>query len=271
MIAAIASALLSPSSGPELTSVAVARRGLAGLRRVRAAGVHDDADRQPERAGEVQVALVVRGHGHDRAGAVVGQHVVGRPDRDPLAVDRVDRVPAQEHAGLLAVGRPAARCRSACAPGSGRRPARRAARARTARRPARESAATTKNVAPYSVSGRVVNTVTGSARPSIAKLTSAPSLRPIQLRCISRTALGPLAFQRRHVVQQPVGVLSDLEVPLGQRPPDDLGAAALAVAVDDLLVGQHGLVVRAPVDVAVACGRPGRARSSRRNSHWVQR
>ena len=47
-------------------------------------------------------------------------------------------------------------------------------------------------MAPYSVSGRVVNTVTGSSRPSIVNCTSAPSLRPIQLRCISSTGSGHL-------------------------------------------------------------------------------
>ncbi len=42
------------------------------------------------------------------------------------------------------------------------------------------------------MSGRVVKTVTGSSRSSIWKLTSAPSLRPIQLRCISSTRSGHL-------------------------------------------------------------------------------
>ena len=106
-----------------------------------------------------------------------------------------------------------------------------------------ESAATTKNVAPYSVSGRVVNTVTGSSRPSIVNCTSAPSLRPIQFRCISSTGSGHLPVQLLHVRQQPVGILGDLEIPLGQHPADHLGAAPLALARDDLLVGQHGLVV----------------------------
>jgi hypothetical protein len=55
-----------------------------------------------------------------------------------------------------------------------------------------ESAAMTKNVAPYSVSGRVVNTVTGSSRPSTGNWISAPSERPIQLRCISSTRSGHL-------------------------------------------------------------------------------
>ena len=53
------------------------------------------------------------------------------------------------------------------------------------------------------------------------------------------------------VVQQLLRVVGDLEVPLGQLALGHLGAAALAAAVDDLLVGQDGLVVRAPVDRAV--------------------
>ncbi|BAS18242.1 hypothetical protein AHiyo8_65450 [Arthrobacter sp. Hiyo8] len=56
------------------------------------------------------------------------------------------------------------------------------------------SAATTKNVAPYRVSGRVVKTVTSrSGRPSVASIanrTWAPSERPIQLRCIASTRSG---------------------------------------------------------------------------------
>ena len=55
-----------------------------------------------------------------------------------------------------------------------------------------ESAAMTKKVAPYSVSGRVVNTVTGSSRPSTGNRISAPSERPIQFRCISSTRSGQL-------------------------------------------------------------------------------
>ena len=52
-------------------------------------------DRQVELRRERVVALVVRGHGHDRAGAVLHQHVVGDVHRQPLAVDRVDDVAAR--------------------------------------------------------------------------------------------------------------------------------------------------------------------------------
>ncbi len=64
-------------------------------------------DRQPELDRELEVTLVVGRHGHDRARAVAGEHVVGDEDRDALAVDRVDRLGAEHHAGLLAVGREA--------------------------------------------------------------------------------------------------------------------------------------------------------------------
>ena len=94
-----------PVQRPGVDQDAVARCRDPGGRRVGAVGGDHHPHRQPEPPGEVQVALVVRGHRHDRAGAVVGQHVVGRPDRDALAVHRVDRVHAQEHAGLLPVGR----------------------------------------------------------------------------------------------------------------------------------------------------------------------
>ncbi len=73
-------------------------------------------------------------------------------------------------------------------------------------------------------------------------------------------AVRPGLLQRHHVVQQPLRVVGDLEVPLGQLTLGDLGPAALAAAVDDLLVGQHGLVVGAPVDRAVpAVGQPALA------------
>ena len=51
--------------------------------------------------GEVPVALVLAGHGHDRPGAVAHQHVVGEVHRHRLVVERVEGVRAGEHAALL--------------------------------------------------------------------------------------------------------------------------------------------------------------------------
>ncbi len=63
------------------------------------------SDRQPESLREREVTLVVGRHGHDGPRPVARQDVVRDPDRDALAVDRVDRVGAQVDAGLLALGR----------------------------------------------------------------------------------------------------------------------------------------------------------------------
>src|SRR5439155_548828 len=54
---------------------------------------------------EREVALIVRGHGHDRARSVSDQDVVGDPDRNLLTVDRVDRERAGGNTGLLPFGR----------------------------------------------------------------------------------------------------------------------------------------------------------------------
>ncbi len=47
-------------------------------------------DGQAELLGELPVAGVVGGHGHDGAGAVGRQDVIGDEDGDLLVVDRVD-------------------------------------------------------------------------------------------------------------------------------------------------------------------------------------
>ena len=214
-------------------------------------GRDDAPDRQAVGRGEGEVALVVAGHGHDRAGAVVHQHVVGHPDRDLLAVDRVDDVAAGEDAGLAGRSSPrsAAEARAAAA-----------AYSRTAAssgRPSHQvptsgcSGARTKKVAPKSVSGRVVKT--GISCRAVLGAEDHPralgAADPVALH--GEHALGPVD-QLVHVVQQALGVVGDAEEPLGQLAQLHHGAAALAAAVDDLLVGQHGLVHGAPVDRRLA-------------------
>lgn len=54
----------------------------------------------------------------------------------------------------------------------------------------------------------------------------------------------PEALELVQVIEQPVGVVGDLEVPLRELLLDDLGSAPLAVPVDDLLVGEDGQIVR---------------------------
>ena len=122
------------------------------------------------RCREGEVALVVRGHGHDRAGAVVHQDVVGDPDRDARVVHGVDRVEAGEDAGLLLVAPRAPRSSSPAACRAYVAQLARRCGARSANRSTSGcSGASTKNVAPNSVSGRVVKTGTSSSSSSIAE------------------------------------------------------------------------------------------------------
>ena len=90
------------------------------------------------------------------------------------------------------------------------------------------SGAKTKNVTPHSVSGRVVKTVTSSPVSSIAErdlgALGAPDPVPLHGSARGRASL----LQLRHVVQQAVGVVGDLEEPLGQVAPHDQRVAALA-------------------------------------------
>ena len=83
---------------PSLAGQAVERPGVdhdavAGVGRVQRLAVpvgrgDDHGYRQVVLPGEVEVACVVAGHGHDRAGAVAHQHVVGDVDGHVGAVHR---------------------------------------------------------------------------------------------------------------------------------------------------------------------------------------
>ena len=75
-----------------------------------------------------------------------------------------------------------------------------------------------------------------------------PSERPIQLRCIVRTLSGQ-SVQPVERGEQVVAEGAGAEEPLGQVALLDLGAGPPAPSVDDLLVGQHRLVDRIPVDL----------------------
>ena len=56
------------------------------------------------------------------------------------------------------------------------------------------------------------------------------------------------ALERVEAAQQFIGKLGDPEVPLGEHAPLDRRAGAPALALDHLLVGQHGIVDGIPVD-----------------------
>ena len=81
----------------------------------------------------------------------------------------------------------------------------------------------------------------------------------------------PVPLHRQHllgppvsvtgVVEQLVGVGGDAEEPLFQIARLDVGATAPALAVDHLLVGEHGVVLRDTSSPTSGGDRPGRART----------
>ncbi len=210
-------------------------------------GLDDGTDLETERLGEVEVALVVRGHGHDRAGAVLHQHVVGDEHRDLLAVDRVGDGAAEGNAGLLAV------LVAALLAGSAQRlldvgadlgfvlaVGGEAVELGVLGREHEEGRAEERVGA-----GREDREVEVELVASEDDLGALGAADPVALH--RDHVLGP-ALEQLEVVEQAVGVVGDPEEPLLEIAGDDLGAAALAAAVDHLLVGEHGRVLGAPLD-----------------------
>ncbi len=203
-------------------------------------------DLQPVLAGELEVARVVARDGHDRARAVLHQHVVGDPHGDPLAVDRVDDGAAQRHARLLALERAAlllllgqdlvdvgADVVLVLGAGGEAEHVGMLGRHHEERRAEQRVRAGGED--------RVVDRRVLAGERDLGALGAAD---PVALH--RDDVLGPL--DRREVVEQAVGVVGDAEEPLLELAHLDRVPAALAAPVDDLLVGEHGRVVRAPVD-----------------------
>ena len=204
---------------------------------------------------ELEVPLIVGGHGHDRAGAVLHQHVGRYVDRHALAVDRVHRVHPQGHAflrvGGLAISqrgrRGALHQRPDVLPRAGQLG--QAPHGRVLDREHEE------RHAPQGVGTRRED---GDHLPRLldrerdARALAAPDPVPLH----RDDPLGPLR-EVVHVVEQPLRVIGDLEEPLREVAPLHHHAAPLAGPRDHLLVRQHGLVLRAPVDRrGLAIGQP---------------
>ena len=268
-----AGALREPVKWSRVRETPVARQRLAGLGGVQVlelwhrpvfgddrddAGdglgdVDDHLDRQVKGAREVEVALVVGGHGHDRAGAVVGQHVVGCPDRQSLAAQRVDGEAAEVNARLRTVARLAVDG----VEGASVREVRREAFAHLV---AGALGQLGRQVGVWSDDheGRAVERVwarredrDGSIAAFDDEVDVCTERAPDPVALHRDDLLRPVPLELVEVVDETVGVVGDLEVPLVELLLHDDRVAALAVAVDDLLVGEHRLVVRAPVDVGV--------------------
>ena len=240
-----------PVQGAGVDQGALAGGRRAGDRGIFLAGVQHGPDRQVEGPGEVEVALVVGRDGHDGARAVVGQDVVGGPDGQLLAVERVDRVAAGEDAGLLALGGLAFDLGQRLdlfavgVQGGGVLLGDQFDGERRVGGDDEERGAV-QGVRAGGEDGDVLGGLAAVGLDHEVDVRALGAADPVLLH--GQDALGPVPAQFVHVIEQPVGVVGDLEVPLVQRLLGDGRAAALAGAVDYLFVGQHGLVLGAPVD-----------------------
>ena len=206
-------------------------------------------DGQAELLGKLPVTGIMGRHGHDGAGAVGGQDVVGNEDGDLGVVDRVDAHDAfQLDAGLFLVQ--LAALKVALAGGLGLivldgihvlddalvQPL----LDHGVLRGDDHIGGTEQGVAAGGVHGQGVP---GSGAE--IDLCAVAAADPVLL--LGGHALD--VVQTVQAVDQLVGVGGDLEHPLALHAVHDLAAAALAHAVDHFLVGQHALAAGAPVDV----------------------
>ena len=186
----------------------------------------------------------MRGHGHDRAGAVARQHVIGDPNRYELFVHRIDRVRAGEHAALVlgqfrpfqiafARRRLAIRHhRLALRLGGERIYQFMLRRQHHVRRPK-------QRIRPC---GKNDNLFAGflNRKCHFRAFTAA---NPIPLHLLQRIA----PVDRFQIIQQPLSEDRDPQHPLAHWLAHHRMPAHLALAIDHLLIGQHRAQLRAPV------------------------
>ena len=212
-------------------------------------------DRQAKLDGKREVAVVVGGHGHNRARPIGDQHVIRDPDRDARVVDRVDGIRAGEDAGLLFLGAHALDL--ALAGGLdlvgfhrlAELRLRNAVHQRVLRRQHHKRRAP-ERVGPGGEHHQISLSTCGGGRGEVfwrnreCHFRALAALNPVVLR--EADFVGPVDLGK---IQQLIGVLRDPPEPLLQIFLEDRRAAAFAdmLFADDLLARQRGLAVGAVV------------------------
>ena len=216
---------------------------------------HDGHDRQALTAREIEVALVVGGAAEDGARAVVHQDEVGDVDRQrPGGVEGVHRADAGVEAALLRRLQRGDRGAEPLAFGdevpqggiAGRDGARQGMVGRD-----RQETRTEQRVGPRRVDVQRRGVGGGGGR-GVERPAHQQPLRLADPVALHEAHLLRPAIQAVEGGQQIVGVVGDLEEPLHEVALLDRRAGAPALAVDHLLVGEHGLVDRVPVDLRLA-------------------
>ena len=225
---------------------------------VPAVGTFDGLDdRDAERGGEVPVALVLARHRHHRAGAVGGQHVVGQVDRHRGPREGVEGVGTGGAAPVRegALGREAVDLGGVADPLHERV---------DLGAPLRGGDDLDERVLGGEHAERhpVAGVGSGGEHPDVGDTGKVGARRAVgvddghlelgalgpadPVALLGDDPLGPL--DQLEVVEELLGVVGDPQVPLLEVAPLDRVAGALAAPVDDLLVGEHGLASRTPVD-----------------------
>ena len=218
--------------------------------------VQDDRhDRQVVLAGKLKVALVATGNGHDGTGTVVGDDIIGNPHGDLLAVDGVYHIAARKGTVLLegALGTLDSRDMLGVLDDLGDgllvlRALDELVQAGVLGSQDKEGDAK-KGIGSRGEDGDLALVALDGLAILVAQgkvdLGALGATDPVGLHLLD--ALGP-AGELLQVVEQLLRVLGDFEVPLLKVALLGLGAAAPALALSDLLVGQNGLAGGAPVD-----------------------
>ena len=192
---------------------------------------------------ELEIAIVVTGHSHHGAGAVLHQHVISDPHRNRLARGRIDGDSTGEDACLLLAdfARHYVLRLGALEIRVHRRALRRCDDLRHQRmlRRQHQPGGTEDCIGTGGEYGDVVR-----VRDAERHMGAFAAPDPVALRLLGNLA----PVQRRDVIQQAPGELRGAKEPLFEQPLLHNRVTALAVSVDHLLVGEHGLVDRAPVD-----------------------
>ena len=218
--------------------------------------VQDDRyDRQVVLAGELKIALVATGNGHDGAGAVVCNDIIGNPHGDLLAVDGVYHIAARKGTVLLegALGTLDGRDMLGVLDDLGDgllvlRALDELVQARVLGSQDKEGD-TEERVGTRGEDGDLTLVALDGLAILVAQgkvdLGALGATDPVGLHLLD--ALGP-AGELLQVVEQLLRVLGNLVVPLLKVALLGLGAAAPALTLGNLLVGQNGLAGGAPVN-----------------------
>ena len=236
-------------------------RHRVGGRRL-AVGGHDHPHGQIELPRELEVALVVRRHGHDGTRAVLAKNEIRDPDRNRLPGERVDRAESRVEALLLDVAADARRAilqpellRLLLEAGGIRRPFGKARHERMLRPEQHEGGAEDRvDACGEYLDGIGTRVSRFGIRPGLRlqRELHARTLRPADPVPLHRqNLLGPGREPGRRL-EELVSVRGDPEEPLLEVARFDRRAAAPAAAVHDLLVGENGVVHRTPVHRGLA-------------------